>query len=219
MPIPVLYTFRRCPYAIRARMALASASLSFEIREVVLKDKPRQMLDISPKATVPVLLLPDGGVIEESLEILHWALDGNDPFGWKRHSAEQLSFMDALVEINDHSFKTCLDQYKYADRFPEYSRQHYRQQAENFLRELEARLEAKGHLYGATRSFADIAIFPFVRQFSNVEPGWFEAAPYPNIRTWLSAILKDQLFASVMKKYAPWQAGDPQVLYTGGAGM
>jgi len=205
MPNPVLYTFRRCPFAIRARMALACACISFEVREVVLRDKPPQLLEISPKATVPVLLLADGRVIEESLEILHWALDINDPCGWKAHATKQLLLMDALVEENDNSFKNCLDRYKYADRFPENSRQYYRQQAEGFLAGLEARLVRTQHLFGNTRSFADIAIFPFIRQFSNVEPQWFEKAPYPNLRAWLFVILESDLFASVMTKYVQWQ--------------
>jgi glutathione S-transferase len=213
MPIPALYTFRRCPFAIRARMALASAGISFQVREVVLRNKPQHLLDVSAKATVPVLLLPDGRVIEESLDILHWALDTNDPSGWKRGSEEELSLMDELISVNDGSFKLHLDQYKYADRHPEYSRQHYRQLAEVTILELEQRLQRTAHLFGETRSFADIAIFPFVRQFANVEPAWFETAPYPHLKAWLSEILDSQMFESIMFRYKPWQPGSDVVQF------
>ncbi len=213
MPIPVLYTFRRCPFAIRARMALASAGISFQVREVVLGNKPQHLLDVSAKATVPVLLLPDGQVIEESLDILHWALDANDPCGWKHWTQDELLRMDALVAVNDDVFKLHLDCYKYADRFPEHPRQHYRELAEATIAELELRLQKTTYLFGETLSFADVAIFPFVRQFANVEPEWFETTPYPSLRAWLSGILASSLFESVMFRYKPWQPGDAKVQF------
>ena len=213
MPIPALYTFRRCPFAIRARMALASAGISFQVREVVLRNKPQHLLDVSAKATVPVLLLPDGRVIEESLDILHWALDTNDPCGWKRWTEEKRLLMDELITVNDGSFKLHLDRYKYADRYPEHSRQHYRRLAEVSILELELRLQKAAHLFGETRSFADIAIFPFVRQFANVEPIWFQTAPYPHLKAWLSEILDSQMFESIMFRYKPWQPGSEVVQF------
>lgn len=210
--VPILYTFRRCPYAMRARMSLAYAGIEFQIREVVLKDKPREMLDDSPKATVPVLLRGGLPVLEESLDILEWSLSENDPDGWMDHPAEKLLKMQNLVEENDHVFKLHLDHYKYSDRFPAHSREVYRQAGEPFLQKLEVLLLDTAFLFGDRISYADVAIFPFIRQFSNVEPVWFASAPYPHLRKWLARFLDSDLFQSVMKKYPAWKLNDP-VLY------
>jgi glutathione S-transferase len=210
--VPILYTFRRCPYAMRARMGLAYAGIEFQIREVVLKDKPREMLDDSPKATVPVLLRGGLPVLEESLDILEWSLSENDPDGWMDHPAERLLTMQNLVEENDHVFKRHLDHYKYSDRFPEHPRQVYRSSGESFLQKLEVLLLDTTFLFGDRISYADVAIFPFIRQFSNVEPVWFASAPYPHLRKWLANFLNSDLFQSVMKKYPAWKVNDP-VLY------
>ena len=207
--VPILYTFRRCPYAMRARMGLAYAGIEFQIREVVLKDKPREMLDDSPKATVPVLLRSGLPVLEESLDILEWSLAENDPEGWMDYPAEQLLKMQDLVEENDGVFKLHLDRYKYSDRFPESPREEYRQQGESFLQKLEVLLLDTAFLFGDRISYADVAIFPFVRQFSNVEPVWFTTAPYPHLRKWLASFLNSDLFLSVMKKYSPWKVNSP----------
>ena len=210
--VPILYTFRRCPYAMRARMGLAYAGIEFQIREVVLKDKPREMLDDSPKATVPVLLRGGLPVLEESLDILEWSLSENDPDGWLDYPAERLLKMQILIEENDNVFKLHLDHYKYSDRFPEDPREVYRQAGEIFLQKLEVLLLDSPFLFGNRISYADVAIFPFIRQFSSVEPVWFSAAPYPNLRNWLASFLNSDLFQSVMRKYPTWKVDHP-VLY------
>lgn len=201
--LPVLYSFRRCPYAIRARLAIAYAGIPVEIREVSLKNKPDSMLAISPKGTVPVLHLPNGGVIEESIDIMRWALTQNDPDNWQAVSADAY----ALIEWNDGDFKFYLDRYKYAERFPEFSKQHYRQQAALFLAELEQRLTSADYLCGKHLSMPDAAIFPFIRQFAAVDDTWFRSSGYPALNRWLAALLNSALFTEVMIKYPPWTSG------------
>jgi len=193
---PLLYSFRRCPYAIRARMAIAYADISVAIREVVLSNKPEHLLLISPKGTVPVLQLADGVVIEESLEIMQWALAQNDPEHWLASGTDA----ERLVRLNDAEFKYYLDRYKYADRYPNYSQAYYRLQAEGFLIELETRLSKFSYLCGGSLSIADVAIFPFIRQFASVEPEWFQNSAYDALKKWLELRLSTDLFARVMAK-------------------
>lgn len=196
MTRPILYSYRRCPYAMRARMALRYAGISVETREVVLGDKPRHMLAVSPKGTVPVLVLPDGKVIDESLDIMAWALAQQDPDGWL---TDNRLFQELITE-NDGSFKRALDQYKYATRFPEQSAEVYRQQGERFLARLEALLSEHAYLLSEKLTQADVAIFPFIRQFSMVDTDWFAEAPYPRLRQWLAGLLASELFNGVMQK-------------------
>ncbi len=206
MTLPVLYSFRRCPYAMRGRLALAYAGISVELREILLKDKPQAMLDISPKGTVPVLQLPDGQIIDESIDVMHWALAQNDPDGWLLPEQELTA---ELIEQNDGPFKDALDRYKYHVRFPEHSREHYRALGEVFLQKLETLLEdtqGKGLLRDRD-SLADLAIFPFIRQFANTDNQWFESAPYPLLQNWLGQHVQSELFARVMKKYPLWVPG------------
>jgi len=200
---PILYSFRRCPYAIRARLALHYAEQPVEHREVVLKDIPQQMIDISPKATVPVMLLSDGMVIDESLDIALWALEQEDPQKLLG-SLSQLSDMLSLINDNDHDFKGWLDQYKYADRHPEHTAEYYREQGEAFLQILETRLSQHPYLFGVEIRLADIAIMPFVRQFAHVDKHWFESANYPNLQRWLEGWLSSDGFEQVMVKYPQW---------------
>ena len=211
--LPILYTFRRCPYAMRARMGLAYAGIDFQIREVDLKNKPKEMLEVSPKGTVPVLLFEDSSVLEESLDILLWSLSLRDPDGWKNHPVEVLSQMAELVTENDDVFKKHLDQYKYSDRFPAETKHTYRQRGEAFLEKLESRLTGSIFLFGANISYADVAIFSFIRQFSHVEPAWFQTAPYPCLRKWLAYFVDSDLYDSIMKKYQPWQVNDPVISF------
>lgn len=201
--LPVLYSFRRCPYAIRARMAIFYASIPVEVREVSLSNKPKQMLAISPKGTVPVLHLCDGGVIDESLGIMQWALTRNDPEHWLRIDEAGYD----LIKWNDGQFKYYLDRYKYADRYPEFSETYYRQQAESFIAELDARLAGSRYLCGNGLSLADTAIFPFIRQFSRVNALWFQASGYHDLKHWLDSLIKSDVFLSVMNKYPIWKAG------------
>ena len=202
---PVLYSFRRCPYAMRARLALHYADQAVEHREVVLRDIPQQMIDISSKATVPVMQLADDTVIDESLDIALWALEQQDPQKLLG-SLSQLSDMLALINENDNDFKSWLDRYKYADRHPEESIETYRQEGEVFLQKLEERLARHPYLFGTEIRLADIAIMPFVRQFAHVDKRWFEAADYPNLQRWLSEWLVSDSFTKIMIKYPQWIA-------------
>ena len=197
--LPILYSYRRCPYAIRARMALKLAGVVVEIREISLREKPAHMLQVSPKATVPVLVLSDGSVIEESIEIMLFALKTH-ALGANIHAG-----IVALIMQNDADFKQALDAYKYPERFHTQSQPVYRQQGEVFLRQLENLLQQNTYLFDATPTFADYAIFPFVRQFAAVDAAWFsgfnqDSANYPKLRTWLKALVESDLFKSVMQK-------------------
>lgn len=211
--LPVLYSFRRCPYAMRARLALKVSGIQVELREVVLANKPQAMLEASAKGTVPVLVLPDHTVIEESRDIMHWALAANDPQHWWQADEDFLSRYNQLLAINDGEFKQYLDHYKYAARFPEQPMSAYRAQGEEFLRKLEGLLEHSPYLLGERPSIADMAIMPFIRQFAQVDRDWFYASPYRKLQQWLDALLAMPLFAAVMQKYPPWQAGDPLTVF------
>ena len=196
---PVLYTFRRCPYAMRARLALAISQQTVEYREILLRDKPAELIQVSPKGTVPVLVLPDGRVIDESLDIMLWALQQNDPGHWLQGDTK-------LIERNDREFKHWLDRYKYADRFPEHDALYYRHQGEAFLTKLESRLQQTTGLSANHLSLTDFAIAPFVRQFAHVDRNWFYSSDYPRLISWLTNILQSELFTSIMVKYPTWQA-------------
>lgn len=198
MPLPTLYSYRRCPYAMRARMALAHAGIVVEMREISLREKPKQMVALSPKATVPVLVLPDGKVIDESLDIMVWALNRKDGDAWLNIDLEAAK---RLVLENDGRFKKALDAYKYAERHPEKTQAEHRADGEVFLGELEVLLQQGSGLFGLLPTFADIAIFPFIRQFRGVDNEWFEAAPYPKLAAWLSTLVESDLFISIMKKH------------------
>ena len=200
---PILYSFRRCPYAIRARLAVAYAGVEVELREVVLKNKPEEMLEASAKGTVPVLVLPDGNVIDESIDVMHWALDHADAEHWSSPTATKT--VEHWIEENDGQFKHWLDRYKYADRHPEHSQEWYRERASAHLSALETALADHCWLHGDQRGFADAALFPFIRQFAFVDMEWFATNPYPNLRAWLNRWLKDRLFLSVMDKYPRWE--------------
>ncbi|MFT5221632.1 MAG: glutathione S-transferase [Gammaproteobacteria bacterium] len=208
---PLLYSFRRCPFAIRARLALASSGIQVELREVKLSAMPDDLLLISAKATVPVLQLAGGDVIDESLDVMLWALRQSDPNGWLAGSDESL----ALVEHFDQAFKPLLDCYKYADRHPHKTQQQHREAAEPYLQELEALLQRQSYLGGEQFRLADGAIVPFIRQFAGVEPDWFAGCPYPVLRNWLNRCLESEDFKRVMHKYKLWQAADAPVYFSG----
>jgi len=199
--IPLLYSFRRCPYAMRARMALRYSRLPLEIHEVSLKAKPSEMLRLSPKGTVPVLVLADGTVIDESLDIIRWALTQNDPDDWlMQGNSQKAQLAETLIEENDGPFKQSLDRYKYSIRFPEQPREVYRAQGESFLARLEALLSDKPYLCRDTCSYADIGIFPFVRQFALADEAWFAQSSYPMLRHWLEGLISSPLFIQIMEK-------------------
>lgn len=196
---PLLYSFRRCPYAIRARLALLFSDTDSRVCEVSLKNKPEEMLAISPKGTVPVLQLADGSVIEESLDIVLWALKRNDPQALLPRG-DQLKVELALISVNDGEFKHWLDRYKYADRHPEQTAEAYRNHGEVYLQRLDDQLKDAAYLTGTKPSLADIAILPFIRQFAHVDRDWFYGADYPHLQEWLQRWLASPEFQHVMKK-------------------
>lgn len=198
MALPILYSYRRCPYAMRARMALCSAGIEVEIREISLKEKPRHMLLVSPKGTVPVLVLDDGRVIDQSLDIMLWALKQRDVDDWLNVNMPEAI---ALIDLNDGMFKQSLDRYKYAIRFPEHPAQYYRSEGEQFLQQLESQLARHKFLMCDRPSFVDIAIFPFIRQFAAVDEAWFQTIAYSQLKNWLHHWLNSDLFARIMVKY------------------
>lgn len=205
--LPVLYSFRRCPYAMRARVALCYARQEVWLREIVLRDKPLEMLEISPKATVPVLQLPDGQVIDQSLDVMRWALAQHDPAQWWPQDATAQQQIMHLITSNDGAFKTALDRYKYPTRYVGVVALEQRAQGEVFLSALDQRLQQHHYLIGDQISLADAAIFPFVRQFAQVDPVWFAQTDYAALRAWLAAWLDSRWFGQAMTKFAQWQSG------------
>ncbi|MGS0680155.1 glutathione S-transferase [Shewanella sp. 125m-7] len=205
-----LYSFRRCPYAMRARLGILLSRQTVNLREIVLKHKPESMLAASPKGTVPVLILHDGTVIEESIEIMYWALTISDPQDLLCKDMPQLEeSAQALIHSNDHSFKPWLDKYKYADRFPEHSELYYRQQGEYFIAQLEDLLTKHTQLLSDKSSIADYAIFPFIRQFASVDKVWFDNSGYLNVQLWLKQHIESDDFKAIMQKYPTWlESGD-----------
>ncbi len=194
---PILYSFRRCPYAMRARMALTYAQIDFELRDILLKDKPKSLLTYSPKGTVPVLVLPNK-VIDESLDIMLWALQQQDSDGWL-HADNQFD----LIKLCDEKFKPQLDRYKYSDRH-EMSEKYYRDECMWFLSVLNKQLGSKDNLYANTISLADSAIFPFIRQFAFVNKTWFDSLSFHALKKWLQQHLQSALFQQIMKKSTFW---------------
>lgn len=236
---PVLYSFRRCPYAMRARLAIAVSGLSCELREVALRDKPAAMVAASPKATVPVLVLADGSVIDESLAIMTWALERDDPPRWLEPDDDSRATMLARIAHCDGPFKQALDRYKYpsrympvaqdaelgvvlqADKDDQQARYRrfalpHRSACGAFIDALEQRLMGRPWLGGSAVSLSDAAIMPFVRQFAGVETAWFDAQPWPRVQQWLARLSATPLFATVMLRTATWQVGAPGVRFPPG---
>ena len=195
---PRLYTYRRCPYAIRSRLALYKAKIAYEPIEISLKHKSSEFLALSPKGTVPVLVDIDGAVIEESLEIMLWALNQHDPECWLLNDENASR---KLIDENDFNFKKNLDRYKYADRFPEHSKEYYRSECEIFLNLLNDKLQSNNYLMAERISLADAAIFPFIRQFSLVDVDWFFNSKYQELKKWLNNLINTQMFQEVMMKH------------------
>ena len=213
---PILYSFRRCPYAMRGRMALAISGLDYEHREVLLRDKPASMLKFSPKATVPVFVTTSGEVVEESFDLMHYALGQNDPEGWL---AGKDALADRFIADNDGPFKHHLDRYKYASRYSEDAKRGdvdltHRAAAEDYIQKLEDRLNEAPYLAGEARGLADIAIFPFIRQFANTDRTWWDGPqteedgnktpPYPAVHKWLTGLMDSDLFKQIMIKHPLW---------------
>lgn len=203
----ILWSFRRCPYAMRGRMGLKVSGVDYEHREIILRDKPQEMLDASPKGTVPVFIKDDGDIFDESLDVLNWALSQNDPLEWLNCDRKAAS---ALIKANDTDFKHHLDRYKYASRYSDDAKRgdidmSHRIEAEKHIQVLEGRLSSSQYLLGDKQTIADIATFPFLRQFSNVEPEWWAEAPYPQTRKWLTHHIESDIFKSIMTKFPLWK--------------
>ncbi|BCG65588.1 MAG: glutathione S-transferase [Methyloprofundus sp.] len=199
---------------MRARMALKYSGVAVQLREVVLRDKPAVLLTSSAKGTVPVLVLADGSIIDESRKIMLWTLQQNDPEQWLPQQHESSGILiDELLDQNDFAFKNNLDRYKYPDRYPEQAVEYYRAQGELFLEVLEKRLQQQEFLMGTQISIADIGIFPFIRQFAHVDNAWFIQSPYPHLQIWLDYFLHSTLFNATMEKYPQWLEGSEAVVF------
>ena len=214
--LPVLWSFRRCPYAMRARLAIAASGQQVVLREILLRDKPAAFVAASPKATVPVLQLADGTVIDESRDIMMWALNQSDPDAWlavwQRDQDAALRFLDQL----DGPFKAHLDRYKYASRYDKSAAMLHRDSGAAFLADLDRTLSGQAALSGAAAGLLDYASLPFVRQFRIADPQWFDAQPWPLLHRWLAAFLTSPRFAGIMHKYVPWDAAASPVLFPPG---
>ncbi len=212
--LPILYSFRRCPYAIRARLALRYAGISVELREVSLRAKPAQMIESSPKGTVPVLVLPGNReapkILEESMDIIHWSLASNDPDAWLTPDTDDA---ELLINSNDADFKYWLDRYKYPERYEIASADKPLAECHEFLARLERLLVEHEYLIGDRMTVADVAVFPFVRQFAFVDEDRFAASPFNAVQVWLDRFLRSELFASVMQKYPVWKPDSVQIVF------
>ncbi len=212
--LPILYSFRRCPYAMRGRMGLTLGGKTVRLRELILRDKPQGMLEASPKGTVPVLILEDGTVIDESLDVIAWALKGH-PDEDRLWGGAEREALCALIEENDGPFKHHLDRYKYATRYEDVDEAEHRMAGAAFLSKLNDQLTAQGQLFGAEPTVADYAIFPFVRQFRIPDPDWFDAQAWPALHPWLEGHVTSDLFISVMKKYKLWNDTGEETVFGG----
>lgn len=206
MTQPILYSFRRCPYAMRARLALASAGVRVELREILLRDKAPEFLATSPSGTVPCLKTGDT-VLDESRDIMVWALSKNDPENWLDMPEEG----HALIDMIEGPFKRALDRYKYSTRYADADKLAEREIASGYLLQLDERLAGQDWLFGTAPTLADMAILPFVRQFAMADKAWFDAQDWGDLQKWLDAFLGSERLAKVMSKYKTWKSGDAPI--------
>ena len=206
--LPIFWSFRRCPYAMRARLAVRSSGIQVELREILLKDKPDAFLQTSASATVPTVQ-HDDLIIDESFDIMRWALTKSDPEGW----LNMPQGWEVWIEECDGPFKAALDHTKYAVRYPNRDKAEEREKASVFLRKLDTQLEGQSFLFGDRATLADMALLPFVRQFANTELAWFHAQEWPNLIRWLAAFLKSDDFVGIMNKYKPWEPEQAPILF------
>ena len=209
--LPILYSFRRCPYAMRARMAIHISGQRCELREVLLRDKPPSMLEYSAKGTVPVLILQDGKVIDESLDVIDWALNINDPDDWQRSKDKEKT--KELIKINDGEFKNHLYRYKYSKRYDNEDPEFHRKKCLKFIESVNNELNNSKYIFDDYISYADIVLLPFIRQFRLADIEWFDSLPYDNLKKWLSSFLGSSLLNSIMKKYDLWKEGDKSIVF------
>ncbi|MEN8888936.1 MAG: glutathione S-transferase [Celeribacter marinus] len=208
MTRPILYSFRRCPYAMRARLAIASAGLEVELREVVLRDKPAQLIAASPKATVPVLIVGET-VIDESRDIMDWALAHNDPDGWRNMPPEG----EAWISQIEGPFKTALDRYKYATRYENVDVNIERAKAAQILWSINQHLTETPWIFGASPTLTDMATITFVRQFANTDRAWFDAQEWDGVKNWLTRFINSDQFNAIMAKYEKWRPESDIVIF------
>ena len=209
--LPILYSFRRYPYAMRARMAIHISDQRCELREVLLRDKPPSMLQYSAKGTVPVLILQDGKVIDESIDVIDWALNLNDPDDWQRSKDKEKT--KELIKINDGEFKYHLDRYKYSKRYDNEDPEFHRKKCLKFIESINNELNNSEYIFDDNISYADIVLLPFIRQFRIADMEWFDSLPYDNLKKWLSSFLDSSLLHSIMKKYDLWKEGDKSIVF------
>ena len=210
---PILYSFRRCPYAVRARLAVMVSDRVCELREVVLRDKPSEMLAASAKGTVPVLIDLNGQVLDESIDIMLWALRHHDPLRWLAPEFSSLDAMLHLIKQFDQEFKFHLDRYKYAERYPNTNAQTHRTEGSLYLERLTAQLRETQYLFGSRIALADMAIAPFVRQFAHVDQSWFSEQPWLQLQTWLGTLIESERYTRAMKKYPTWESGQAGIRF------
>ena len=208
MNYPILYSFRRCPYAMRARLALAYSGIDYEHREILLKNRPDELYALSPKGTVPVLQLNDGTVIDESIDVMKWALVQSDPDCWY---TDKIVEQNSLIAQNDDEYKKRLDMYKYHERFPEGSYDEFQNAVGEILKVYELILSKSSYLCGDNVTLADMALFPFIRQGVHVDLAWFNAQ-FPILSKWLKIFNESELFMSIMKKYTLWETGENGII-------
>jgi len=209
----ILYSFKRCPYAMRARMALYLTNIQCELREVSLKNKPSTMLDISPKGTVPILLLDNGNVIDESLDVINWALKQHNVFAANLLDHQEI-FTDKTIELFDGDFKFNLDRYKYSTRYHDVNEQIHRESCLKILKELDKFFIGSAWFFGDDINKLDISILPFIRQFRLANSEWFDAqADIKNIKYWLNTFLESDLFKKIMTSYEPWKEPDDPLYF------
>ena len=208
MKYPILYSFRRCPYAMRARMALSYSGIIYEHREILLKNRPKDLYDISQKGTVPVLRIKESNILDESLDIMKWALKTSDNDNWYK---EDITNQDTFISGNDNNFKSKLDKYKYHIRNPELSFEEHRVNVIEFLKKYDSILKTQKYLINDKISLADIAIFPFIRQCANVDLLWFKPS-FPNLDKWLENFKNSNLFKTIMTKFPIWEKENNKII-------
>ena len=214
MSLPILYSLRQCPYAMRARIGILLAKQSIILRDIVMNNIPTQMLTASPKGTVPVLVLSDSSVLDESLDIMLWALQKNDPSNLLYSNEDDgLANMLTLIKRCDNEFVEALKKYKAAARYHDSNIISYRQQCESFINYLEECLTKHNFIMGDSASLVDYAVLPFIRQFSNVDKKWYKQAPYPKLQQWLDNHYQNPLFAKAMTKYPQWLDSNEVVIF------
>lgn len=214
MKTPILYSFKRCPYAMRARMIIFLTDIQCELREVHLKNKPQSMLDLSPKGTVPVLQIDAYKVIDESLEIVEWALGINDIFKKNKILPDQEVLTKDLISLFDDEFKFHLDRYKYSVRYQDANPIQSRSKCLEILNKTENSISNSNWFFGDSVNKLDICILPFIRQFRIADPEWFDSLnEIHQVKSWLKHFLKSPLLLNIMNKNGPWQEGDQALIF------